>query len=155
MSSSTMTLLQLSFWSCSCFLIYQTDLVMGIKPSQMTGYDVAYQLAMDAYKNEKWAQCSEFFKSAIDNYHIHKNLVAECRLRCQPNKDISDVKILEDIFAHFLQKANCLRLCNKRTFGSRAEVEISGITTKKFEDGTPYKFLHYCYYRVNNFYRSI
>lgn len=129
-------------------LISQTDLAQALKPNQMTGYDVGYELAMDAYRKEKWSQCSEFFKRAIDNYHTHQNTVAECRLKCQPKRNISDSVSLEDVFQDFLQKANCLRFCNKKNFGHRAEVEIPAIITKKFEDRVPYGFLHYCYFQV-------
>lgn len=121
--------------------------VNALKPDQVMSYDTAYDLGMDAYKHEKWSQCTKFFKSAIDNYHIHQNLVAECRLKCQP-RNFSESQTLDEIFHELLLKGNCLRLCNKKTFGSKAEVEISAVIMKKFEDRMPYNYLHFCYFKV-------
>lgn len=138
-----------SFWILSLVTFsWHLHLASSVKPNQVIGYDTAYELGMDAYRKEKWSQCSKFFKRAIENYHLHQNIVAECRLKCQTKKFFPNSTMLTDVFHDFLEKGTCLRKCNKKKLGPRAEVEISAVTTKKFQERTPYNFLHYCYYKV-------
>lgn len=110
-------------------------------------YEKLYDLGMDAYKQQKWSKCSEFFQSAIADYHFYKNTVIDCRLKCNEN-DPDAFGNLSSVFHELLLKSNCLRTCKKKKLGLRAEEVISLAVDKKFEDRNPYNYMQFCYFKV-------
>lgn len=110
-------------------------------------YEKLYDLGMDAYKEEKWSKCSEFFENAINDFHFYKTAVIDCRLKCKGSRTGQQYDSLVTTFHEILQLSNCLRRCKKKKLGERAEEEISSSVDKKFEDRNPYNYLQFCYFK--------
>ncbi|XP_053383819.1 prolyl 3-hydroxylase 1-like [Mercenaria mercenaria] len=113
----------------------------------LTNYGKLYELGMDAYKQEKWSKCAEFFQKAIDDYHFYKNTVIDCRLKCKEDQsEHTFVSFLSTLHV-ILESSNCLRRCKKKKLGERAEEEIEFSVDKKFEGRTPYNYMQFCYFK--------
>ncbi|XP_060578762.1 prolyl 3-hydroxylase 1-like isoform X6 [Ruditapes philippinarum] len=133
--------------SLAAYVPFLITLVESLMHDRLTNYAQYYDLGMDAYRQEKWPKCAEFFQRAIDDFHFFKDTVIDCRLNCkkgQPEfKEISHQLIFHDI----LERSNCLRRCKKKKLGDRAEEEIEMVYDKKFEERTPYNFMQFCYFK--------
>ena len=132
----------------SLFMPFLFAVVNCLMHDRFTNYGQYYELGMDAYRQEKWSKCADFFQRAIDDFHFYKNNVIDCRLKCK--KDNPELKQALDqlIFHEILERSNCLRRCKKKKLGDRAEEEIDISIDKKFEERTPYNFMQFCYFKV-------
>lgn len=112
------------------------------------GYEKLYELGMDAYKKGNWMDCTQFFQSAIEDYHYIKNAVIDCRMKCKNNEEETPENEFTLNFLTILKRSNCLRRCKKTILGQRAETDVSYAVDKKFEDRSPYNYAQFCYFKV-------
>ncbi|XP_060516352.1 prolyl 3-hydroxylase 1-like isoform X2 [Cylas formicarius] len=113
-----------------------------------------YEKGVEAYLEERYAQCVEYLENAVEAFRIQKKRIQNCRLNCKHESDESiplfpiDIEDLR-FFEKTVRNTLCILRCQKRNMGGivyHVDSEIGNI----FDKRKPYEYLHLCYYKIND-----
>ncbi|XP_060086359.1 prolyl 3-hydroxylase 1-like [Ylistrum balloti] len=142
-------ILLLLSWSCCIGLVWD------LPRSPVLTFGKLYTAGLRMYVDEKWHKCVLFLKMAIEDYHFYKETMTNCRLKCkQEVQEYMDdgMFTMIDLQSLYIQvsvtEKACVQKCRAAVFEDRPVASISEEVWNDFNNGKPYLYLHYCYFKI-------
>lgn len=112
-----------------------------------------YEEGVEAYLENRWADCVENFEKALEKYRSYKKLLQGCRLKCKYEAELSEPLYPVDIdnllfYERAVRQTLCLMQCKKESPEVFGKFNINPEIEKLFEEQKPYEYLHICYLKV-------
>ncbi|XP_014668924.1 PREDICTED: prolyl 3-hydroxylase 2-like [Priapulus caudatus] len=135
---------------CALLLLLRTTTALPDEP-RIT-YEMLYEQAVQAYTDERWAECHGLMLRAVDDWQYFSGVQVLCRRKCNaaadvgveyPNDDVDNFRFFE----HALRNAYCLLRCERQRFGGRPE-GLDPAIMKKFQEREHYDYLQICAFKL-------
>lgn len=117
----------------------------------------AYNYAMEQYRAQNWAETIKFLELSLRLHRLLRDSEAFCCSNCSSVSRDNDT-LFEDsslrVMRHILLRAACLKKCKadfpvfKLTYPRRDLLET-------FEKRTPYRYIQYAYFQLNNLEKAV
>lgn len=117
----------------------------------------AYNYAMEQYRAQNWAETIKFLELSLRLHRLLRDSEAFCCSNCSSVSRDNDT-LFEDsslrVMHHILLRAACLKKCKadfpvfKLTYPRRDLLET-------FEKRTPYRYIQYAYFQLNNLEKAV
>lgn len=117
----------------------------------------AYNYAMEQYRVQNWAETIKFLELSLRLHRLLRDSEAFCCSNCSSVSRDNDT-LFEDsslrVMRHILLRAACLKKCKadfpvfKLTYPRRDLLET-------FEKRTPYRYIQYAYFQLNNLEKAV
>ncbi|XP_006798317.1 endoplasmic reticulum protein SC65 isoform X2 [Neolamprologus brichardi] len=117
----------------------------------------AYNYAMEQYRAQNWAETIKFLELSLRLHRLLRDSEAFCCSNCSSVSRDNDT-LFEDsslrVVRHILLRAACLKKCKadfpvfKLTYPRRDLLET-------FEKRTPYRYIQYAYFQLNNLEKAV
>ncbi|KAJ8936432.1 hypothetical protein NQ318_015578 [Aromia moschata] len=111
-----------------------------------------YEEGVEAYLENRFADCVEYFEKALNKYRAYKKRLQNCRLKCKYETELSEPLYPVDVenllfYEKAIKQTLCIMECKSRhpeIFGS---YDVNPETEQLFEERKPYEYLHICYFQ--------
>lgn len=135
-------------------LIILNLFTQSITCGSYTSINVIYKNGVDAFTNNRWAECVEHFEEVLHLYKQYKSIWVNCRLKCRSQPIMTDSKEqVEDlnVFEIFIERKKCLMDCVDKGFHDvKLNKEINYKILAVLKDRQIYKYMQMCYYKIDD-----
>lgn len=114
-----------------------------------------YEKGVEAYLENNYPDCVTNFENALEKYRDYTKKLAECRLRCRQEAELSEPLYPVNVdnllfFEQTVRTTLCIFVCKREFKSTFFKAYLNPETEKLFQDRKPYEYLHICYVQVGN-----
>nr|XP_046234097.1 endoplasmic reticulum protein SC65-like isoform X2 [Scatophagus argus] len=117
----------------------------------------AYGLALDHYAAEKWTESVEYLELSLRLHRLLKDSVRFCVLHCNSSKHEEPSCAGNPelrVYWHVMMRASCQKKCRAH-FPALQLPPPGRQILEDFSRRSPYRYLHFAYYRLNDLQRAV
>lgn len=117
--------------------------------------DSAYGFALERYGAREWVESARYLELSLRLHRLLKESEAHCSRACtRDNLHDTDMDTSLQIFRHILTHAACVKKC-KSEMPVFSKQYPNPETLEAFSTRTPYRYLQFAYYQMNNLEKAI
>ncbi|KAJ8923830.1 hypothetical protein NQ315_010412 [Exocentrus adspersus] len=114
-----------------------------------------YENGVEAYLENRFADCVDFFEKALQKYRSYKKKLQGCRLKCKYDAELSEPLYPVDVdnllfYEKAVKQTLCIMRCKKEYPEHFDNFNVNPETEKLFEEQKPYEYLHICYFQTGD-----
>ncbi|KAI2644549.1 Endoplasmic reticulum protein SC65 [Labeo rohita] len=142
---------------CTVKAQYEKYSFNSFPPNDLMPLESAYGHALEMYAAQDWKQSAKYLELSLRLHRLLKDSEAYCGQNCSAvareyEQNNTETTLL--IMGHIIMRAACLKRC-KTNFPVFSKSYPTRETLGAFEQRTPYRYLQYVYYQMNELERAV